>query len=230
MPHDHSIAGPTCDNCVRIGDEEPEQRSDCATPAYSEKQESTKRRALIFAGLLLLLTLMLLAMFEWGFDSGIAARQLLGKLRSAGTDISFRQVPALLFLGIAAGLFSGMLGMGGGVLKIAGMLLLFKLDIFFARAVSLTTMFFATASAIWPYAKRGFPTWQSIRPMLPPAVVGLVVGVLLGNHLRSSTLAWLFGFFMLFLTFYTLAMMFDDPRRHCLNKGPLGGRFRRYHG
>ncbi|MFC1596772.1 sulfite exporter TauE/SafE family protein [Planctomycetota bacterium] len=138
------------------------------------------------------------------------------------------QALALLLLGTAAGLFNGMLGMGGGVLKVAGMLLLLKLDIFFARAVALTTMFFAASSAVWPYAKRGFPVWESIRPMLPPAMAGLVGGVLLGNHLRSSTLACLFGFFVLFLGFYTLAMMFDDPGQHCLKKGALAGRFQRY--
>lgn len=229
MPHDCPVTCPDGDSCARIGNPNPEQRPDCAAPAYSETLERTKRRALVFAGLLLLLAFMLVAMFEQGFDSGIATRQLLGKLRSAGSDISFRQVPALVLLGMGAGLFSGMLGMGGGVLKIAGMLLLFKLDIFFARAVSLTTMFLATASAIGPYAKLGLPTWQSIRPMLPAAIAGLVVGVLLGNHLRGSTLACLFGFFMLFLAFYTLAMMFDDPRKHRLNKGALGGRFQRYH-
>jgi uncharacterized membrane protein YfcA len=223
------MTGPAGDSSVRIRDQKLEPRSDYTTPVYSEKQERTKRRALVFAGLFFLLTLMLVAMFERGLDSGIAARQLLGRLRSAGTDISFRQVPALVLLGVGAGLFSGMLGMGGGVLKIAGMLLLFKLDIFFARAVSLTTMFFATASSIGPYAKRGFPIWQSIRPMLPPAVAGLVWGVLLGNQLRSSTLACLFGLFMLFLAFYTLAMMFDDPRQYCFKKGPLRGRSQRHH-
>ncbi|MHC4176043.1 MAG: sulfite exporter TauE/SafE family protein, partial [Planctomycetota bacterium] len=230
VPHDRPVTGPASDSSARIRGQKPEQSSDCATPAFSGSETRTKKRALIFAGLLLLASFTLVAMFEQGLDSGIAARHLLSKFRSAGTDIGFKHVPALLLLGMGAGLFSGMLGQGGGVLKIAGMLLLFKLDIFFARAVSLMTMFFATASAAWPYAKRGFPTWRIIRPMLPPALAGLVGGVLLGNHLRGSTLACLFGFFVLFLGFYTLATVFEDPKEHCLRKTFLGGQLQKHHG
>ncbi len=230
MPHDGSLTSPDGDSCARNDNPKPGQGSACAAAACSPSEASAKRRALLFAGLLLLASFVLVAMFERGLDPGIAARQLLGKLRGAKADISFRQVPALVLLGVGAGLFSGMLGMGGGVLKIAGMLLLFKLDIFFARAVSLATMFFATVSAIWPYVDRGVPIWPSIRPMLPPAIISLLGGVWLGNHLRSSTLACLFGFFVLFLAFYTLPMIFNDPRQHRLKTGPLGGRFQRYHG
>ncbi len=150
MPHDDSLAVPDSDSNVRIDNPKPEQGSDCAAGSCSQSESRTKKRAIIFAAILLLLTFMLVAMLERGLDSGIATRQLLGKLRSSSAEISIRQVPALFLLGVGAGLFSGMLGMGGGVLKIAGMLLLLKLDIFFARAVSLATMFFATASAIWP--------------------------------------------------------------------------------
>jgi len=118
-------------------------------------------------------------MFEQGLDPGVAGRQLAGKFRSTGTHIGWSQVPALFLLGVGAGLFGGMLGLGGGVLKVAGMLLFFKLDIHFARAVSLTTMFFTTASALWPYVKRGFPIWEIIRPMLALALVGVVGGLVL---------------------------------------------------
>ncbi|MBW2622471.1 MAG: sulfite exporter TauE/SafE family protein [Deltaproteobacteria bacterium] len=178
----------------------------------------------------MLVIIILVALFERGLDSGIAAQHLLGKLRSAETAISWRQAPALFLLGIGAGLFGGMLGLGGGVLKVAGMLLLFNLDIFFARAVSLTTMFITTASAAWPYAKRGFPIRQIIRPMLPPALVGVVGGLLLGNQLRGATLTHLFGFFVLFLGLYTLAMVFDDPKEHVLRRNFSNGRLHKYHG
>jgi uncharacterized membrane protein YfcA len=123
-----------------------------------------------------------------------------------------------------------MLGLGGGVLKVAGMLILFNLDIFFARAVSLTTMFFTAASAAWPYAKRGFPIWQIIWPMLPPALVGVLGGLLLGNQLRGSTLTHIFGFFVLFLGLYTLAMVFDDPKEHVLRNYFFNGRPHQHHG
>lgn len=177
-----------------------------------------KRRALIFAGLFLLAFLVVLALFEQGLDSGIADRHLIGRIRSAGADIGASQMPALFIMGVGAGLLGGMLGMGGGVLKIAGMLLLFKMDIFFARAVSLATMFFTTASAAWPYIKEELPIWRIVRPMLLPALAGVLGGIFLGNHLRGATLIHIFGFFALFLGLYTLAQVFADPKEHALSK------------
>ena len=52
----------------------------------------------------------------------------------------------------------------------------------------------------------------------------------MGNHLRGSTLASLFGFFVLFLGFYTLAMVFEDPKEHGLRRNFLGGRLQRHQG
>jgi len=229
MPHNCALAGPD-DHCsARAGNPDSDQGSGCEKASCMQSEVRAKRRAIVFSAILLLQVVVLMAMLEQGLDSGIGTRQLLGKLRSLSTDISVRQVPALVMLGAAAGVFSGMLGLGGGVLKVAGLLLLFKLDIFFARAVSLATMFFATASAIRPYMKSGLVAWPIIRQMLPAAVVGLAVGVLLATQLREATLACVFGFFVLFLGFYTLAMVFDDPRE-CIHKEDLsGGRYQGYH-
>ncbi len=229
MPYDSSLAGPDDQRTAHAGAPNLEYESDRAREARLHHEAKNKRRAVIFAGILALQVLVLMAMLEQGLDSGISTRQLLGKLRSSSADISLRQVPALLLLGVGAGLFSGMLGLGGGVLKIAGMLLLFKLDIYFARAVSLGTMFFATVSAIRPYAKNGLVTWPVVQEMLPAALVGLMGGVMLANYLREATLAFLFGFFVLFLGFYTLAMLFDDPREYVRKEDSAGGRLNKNH-
>ena len=221
MPYGCSLGGPD-DHCsAKAGD--PNSDHDCDRETCLRSEAKTKRRGIIFAAILVLLVLVLLAMLEQGISSGIATRQLLGKLRSSSTDVSLSQVPALVLLGVGAGVFSGMLGLGGGVLKIAGMLLLLKLDMFFARAVSLATMFFATATAIRPYAKNGMVAWPIVQEMLPAALVGLTVGVMLANYLREATLAFIFGFFVLFLGFYTLAMLFDDPR-DCVRRQDLPGK------
>jgi hypothetical protein len=104
-----------------------------------------------------------------------------------------------------------MLGMGGGVLKVAGMLVLFQLDILLARAVSLTTMLAATASAARIHYKSGAVLMQVVRPMLVPAIAGVLGGLLLGNVLPRATLTHFFAFFALFLGFNTLAQTFADP-------------------
>lgn len=210
------------------GYQEPERNSNVAARVNLGDGVEIKKRALVFAGLFLLVFLVVAALFEDGLDSDIAVRNMLGKQRSTVIEIEWEQIPALFSLGIGAGLFGGMLGMGGGVLKIAGMLLFLKLDIFFARAVSLTTMFFTTASAVWPYVKKGFPIWQIIRPMLPLALVGVLVGLFLGNQLQGSTLTHIFGFFVLFLGLYILALVCSDPEEHVLRKDFFNGQLRQY--
>jgi hypothetical protein len=109
-----------------------------------------------------------------------------------------------------------MLGMGGGVLKVAGMLLLLKLDILLARAVSLTTMFVATVTAARVHHQNGAVLWPVVRPMLVPAAVGVIGGTLLGDVLPRAVLTHFFGFFALFLALNTMAYTFADPRESAL--------------
>jgi uncharacterized membrane protein YfcA len=110
----------------------------------------------------------------------------------------------------------GMLGMGGGVFKISCMLLVFEMDIFFARAVSIITMFFASTTALWQHVKGMKVRWAYIRPMLLGAVPAAIVAAEIGNVLQSSTLTHLFGFFTLFLAFSVLGLLFEDPGEHAL--------------
>ncbi|MCP4678541.1 MAG: sulfite exporter TauE/SafE family protein [Deltaproteobacteria bacterium] len=178
-----------------------------------------KRRGLVFSALFLLVFLSIVALFERYPDTeNISVGQLMGRMRTTGEGIGWSHVPALLAMGIGAGFLGGMLGMGGGVLKIAGMLLILKIDIFFARAVSLATLFFTTVSASWPYIQRRWTDWSIIRPMIIPALIGTGGGVLLGNQLRGATLTHVFGFFILFLGLYTLAQVFADPTEHRLKE------------
>lgn len=229
MSQDDSVTGPDGIISALIGHKKPGPKSNFAARMDIGRRREVKKRALIFAGLFLMVFLVLVALFEQGLDPGIATQNLLGKFRSTDSSIGWRQVPALFLLGLGAGLLGGMLGLGGGVVKIAGMLLLFNLDIFFARAVSMTTMFFTAASAAYPYAKKGFPDWKTIGLMLPMALVGVLGGLLLGNQLRGSTLTHIFGFFMLFLGLYTLAMVFDDPKEHIHRKDHSGEMPHKHH-
>jgi uncharacterized membrane protein YfcA len=179
-----------------------------------------RKKVLAFSLLGLLLTLPLLAIFEpSSMDSArMAAEHLLLRDRAAGTTIDWSAAPALVGAGLAAGLLAGMLGMGGGVLKVSCMLLLLRMDIFFARAVSLFTMFFSTATALWQYLKDGLVTFPYATPMVLMALPGAVAGALLGNQLRGPALTHMFGVFMLFLAFNTLALTLGDPSEAALKK------------
>jgi uncharacterized membrane protein YfcA len=180
------------------------------------QQQDLRRRALVFSVLGLLFCIVLVGVFEpagWGAERG-AALELFERVRTGGARIGWSHVPALVIVGLIAGVLAGLLGMAGGVLQIAGMLLIMKMDVLLARAVSLTTMVLATYSATRVHVKNGTVLAQLVRPMVLPSVVGVLSGVVLGSVLPRVTLSHFFALFALFLAFSTLAQSFADPNEH----------------
>lgn len=181
---------------------------------------AVRRRVFLFSGLGLLAVLVLLALFEpqQPRASDVMAR-LLQRSAATSTVIDWRLAPALVAAGVVVGLFMGMLGMGGGVFKVSCMLLVFRMDIFFARAVSIITMFFASSTALLPHLSHRRVLWAYAAPILLGAVPGAIAGALLGNSLQSRTLTHVFGFFTLFLAFSVLGLVFGDPDEGALVEG-----------
>lgn len=171
-----------------------------------------RQRAIVFGVLGLVLAGALLALFgRPALDEGTrASLELLARTHSGSTRLDWSMVPSLLAVGVGAGLLAGMLGMGGGVLKVAGMLVIFEIDILLARAVSLTTMFIATLAASGLHQRMGHVRWEILRPMFVPALVGVFAGTFLGSVVPRATLTNFFAFFVLFLAFATLAQSFAN--------------------
>jgi uncharacterized membrane protein YfcA len=180
--------------------------------ARTHSFQAVRRRVFLFSGLGLLAVLVLLALFEPQRPraTDVIAR-LLQRSAATSTVIDWGLAPALVTAGVVVGLFMGMLGMGGGVFKVSCMLLVFRMDIFFARAVSIITMFFASSTALLPHLSHRRILWAYAKPILLGAVPGAVAGALLGNSLQSQTLTHVFGFFTLFLAFSVLGLVFGDP-------------------
>ena len=148
-----------------------------------------------------------------------AAMSLLSRSRGAGQALGWVRALQLAGVGVGAGTLAGLLGMGGGVLKVAGMLVFFSTDIFLARAVSLTTMFLATLTASRVHVRAGNVSWKAIRIMAFPAVVGVLLGIVTGLAVSRVTLTHFFAFFALLLGFNTLAQTFADPHEHVVAEG-----------
>ncbi len=144
-------------------------------------------------------------------DAADAARPQATATSLSGSEITWRHVPVLLVTGAIAGLLSGLLGMGGGIFKMSCMLLLLKLDIFFARAISLVTMFVSSASALSGYLRTKQVVWPFALRMLALAAPTAVVAAVLGSRLDETTLILIFAIFVVFLGFNTIAFIIGDP-------------------
>jgi len=213
---------------------EPAPRISGPAPAHRDpRHEQLQRRTLVFSLTALLLCMMWVAAFEaQGWHShDPATLELLARARTSVATFDRAHAPGLVAVGLAAGLLAGMLGMGGGVIKVAGMLILLQLDILLARAVSLTTMFVATSSASWVHIRSGAVQWHLVRPMLAPAIIATLLGLSLGNVMSKNSLTHFFAFFAMFMGFNTLAQCVADPNEAVLQgeQDPSGTRARPLH-
>lgn len=105
---------------------------------------------------------------------------------------------AFLVVGIAAGLLSGLFGVGGGTIIVPG-LLLCGLGQRRASATSLAAMPLASLGGIISYAISGNVNWAMGVLVIIGSISGAVVGARLLQKLREKYLRWAFAVFVLII-------------------------------
>jgi len=115
-------------------------------------------------------------------------------------------VSYLLFLvvGMLAGLMSGLLGVGGGVLVVPAFALIFGLLHFpdnlvmhMAAGSSLATMIITTCSSMSAHHRRGSVLWPVWRQLVPGIIIGTLLGTQFAALLNTRLLEICFGIFLL---------------------------------
>jgi len=91
-------------------------------------------------------------------------------------------------IGVAAGVLSGMLGVGGGVLFVPALTLVIGLSQIEAQATSLLAIVPVALVGAWRQYRYGHLRPVDAAWLGGPAVAGAVVGVLLANALPESAL------------------------------------------
>ena len=105
--------------------------------------------------------------------------------------------------GIFAGLLSGLIGIGGGIVIVPGFLLLFNMQhlttkpMHFAVGSSFATMLFTTTRSLISHLRRGVKVISEYRYMLPGLVVGVFAGAYLVHFIHAEVLSWCFIVFLL---------------------------------
>jgi len=107
-----------------------------------------------------------------------------------------------LGLGAFAGLSAGLLGVGGGVIIVPVLAMLFQaqgmdseLVLHLAIGTSLASIVLTSISSVWAHHLQGAVLWAAVRRLAPGIVIGAWVGALLAHLLSTSTLRYLFGVF-----------------------------------
>ncbi|KTD36613.1 permease [Legionella nautarum] len=127
-------------------------------------------------------------------------------------------VGVYLLAGIFAGLVSGIMGVGGGIVVVPALVFIFnhkanfpqELVMQMAAGTSLATMLFTSPASIREHYKQDIILWGVYKRLWPGLVLGSISGGLLSGQLSSFWLRMIFGCFLLFVAF---KMLFDMKKK-----------------
>ncbi|MBF0346469.1 MAG: TSUP family transporter [Magnetococcales bacterium] len=122
----------------------------------------------------------------------------------------------LLLLGFFSGLCGGMMTMGGGIIKVIGLMSIFGYGLLLVRPVAYITNIFMYGAASLRYRRDHVYRWSDIQPMVPWAMVGVVLGYFTGNVLNVGVIRVMLGIFALFLAIKMLVEISESKTREGL--------------
>lgn len=112
-------------------------------------------------------------------------------------------------IGILAGICSGLLGIGGGIIIVPCLLFAFRIldypagfEIHMAVGTSLAAMIFSTSSATWIHNTKQAVRWDLLAKIIPGLFFGAIIGFFLGEWLPSGVLEIYFGVFLCIMAIY----------------------------
>jgi len=113
-----------------------------------------------------------------------------------------------MLVGLIAGLLAGLFGLGGGVLIVPALVLLFsahefpaELVMIMAVATSLSTIVFTASASIVAHYKLGSIKWQTVLRLSPGILLGASIGAMVADFIEAEILKDLFVVYLLFVAF-----------------------------
>lgn len=114
-------------------------------------------------------------------------------------EIEIVPLATLVLVGLAGGLAGGLVGIGGSLVMIPALTMLFGRDQHLYQAAAMIVNAAVAGTATVRHARAGAIRGEILRWMLPPAVLLVAVGVLLSNRFDQRLMQAAFGAFMLYV-------------------------------
>ena len=121
------------------------------------------------------------------------------------------EILVLLAIGLTAGMLSGLLGIGGGVLMVPAMVLILGLDQHVAQGTSLLVIIPAAALGSFTHHRRGRLALRDAGALAIGGVLGAVVGSFTALSLDEALLRRLFAVLILIVAVRLLATRRSEP-------------------
>lgn len=99
-------------------------------------------------------------------------------------------------IGVVAGLFAAMFGIGGGVVIVPLLILIARMPVRMAAATSLATLLLTSLMGVIRYSGSGHIDWVAALVIGTPAVVGVLIGIRFQKRLPAEWLILGFGLFV----------------------------------
>ncbi len=124
---------------------------------------------------------------------------------------------AYLLLGAIAGFLAGLFGVGGGLVLVPVLLLLFDAQHFLseyalhlALGTSMATIVFTSLASMRKHHQHGAVRWQVVRSITPGILLGTALGALLAASIPTRGL----GIFFTLFVYFAAAQILIDKRPH----------------
>ena len=125
-----------------------------------------------------------------------------------------------LSVGALSGLLAGLLGLGGGIILVPALLMIFKHGQIFqandlmhmATGTSLLVVLMGACSSSLAYYHHRVLIWPLIWRLIPGLIIGTALGFILTHHLSDQSLRLLFAGFMLIIALKLLIKPKSSPK------------------
>lgn len=113
---------------------------------------------------------------------------------------------ASIVLGMVAGLLAGLFGIGGGLVIVPVLVVLFSIQKFPAElvmlmsvATSLATIILTAISSVWAHHRLGSVVWFKVFRLSPGIMIGAAVGAVVAKHISADALRYILVIFLLYV-------------------------------
>jgi uncharacterized protein len=130
---------------------------------------------------------------------------------------------AYLVSGAVAGFLAGLFGVGGGLVLVPVLLLMFDAQHFpaeysmrLALGTAMATIVFTSIASMRKHHQHGAVIWQVVRQITPGILLGTALGALLASHIPTRGL----GIFFTLFVYFAAAQILIDKRPHASRQLP----------
>src|SRR5579872_641314 len=102
---------------------------------------------------------------------------------------------------VAAGLIGALTGLGGGVILVPGLTLVFGVNLRFAVGASLISVIATSSGAAASYVRDGYANMRIGILMEVATTLGALAGATIASHVSTGTIAIVFGVVLLYSSF-----------------------------